>query len=84
MEKGGFTPVLAKHKKGVFLLKRAFLGESQRSVRRLSNQISSLSFGTHFFFFTYVQLTFILHYRIPGFLLTELSFRKAGSSKLQF
>ena len=27
-EKEGFTPVLANHKKGNFLLKKAFLGES--------------------------------------------------------
>ena len=26
-KKGGFTPVLSNHKKGIFSLKRAFLGE---------------------------------------------------------
>ena len=31
-------------------------------------------------FFTYVQLTFMLHYSIHGFLLTELSVRKAPQS----
>ena len=47
LKKGGFTPVLANHKKGIFPLKRAFLGESQRQVRRLSNQISSFRLETH-------------------------------------
>ena len=47
MEKIGFTPVLANHKKGFSLLKRAFLGESQPPVRRLSNQISSFRLETH-------------------------------------
>ena len=40
LRKGGFTP-------GSFPLKRAFLGESQRSVRRLFNQISSFRLETH-------------------------------------
>ena len=35
--KGGFTSMLGNHKKGIFPLKRAFLGESQRTVSRLSN-----------------------------------------------
>ena len=47
LKKGGFTPVLVNHKKGIFPLKRAFLGESQRQVRRLSNQISSFRLETH-------------------------------------
>ena len=47
LKKGGFTPVLANHKKGIFPLKRAFLGESQRPVRRRSNQISSLRLETY-------------------------------------
>ena len=72
LEKAGSTPVLTKHKKGVFPLKRAFLSESQQPVRWVSNQISSLRVETHFFFFTYVQLTVILHYRIGGFLRMEL------------
>ena len=33
IKKGGFTPLLANHKKGIFPLKRAFLGESQRLLR---------------------------------------------------
>ena len=45
--KGGSTPVLANHKKGIFPLKRALSGESQRSVRWLSNQISSFRLETH-------------------------------------
>ena len=44
---GGFTPVLANHKKGIFRLKRVFLGESQRPVRSLSNQISSFRLEIH-------------------------------------
>ena len=31
-----------------------------------------------------MQLTFMLHYRIHGFLLTKLSVRKEGPSKLKF
>ena len=63
--------MLANHKKWIFLLKRAFLGESQRPVRRLSNQISSFRLETHWSFLTDVQLTLMLHYRIHGFLRTE-------------
>ena len=72
LEKGGSTPVLANHKKGIFLFKRAFLGESQRPVRQLSNQVSSCRLETCQLFFTYVQLTVMLHYRIHAFLHTEL------------
>ena len=49
---GQFWKKLALHqcwqttKKGIFLLKRAFLGESQRPVSRLSNQILSLRLET--------------------------------------
>ena len=43
MEKCGSTPMLANHKKRTFQLKRSFLGERQRLVRRLSNQISRFS-----------------------------------------
>ena len=39
LKKGGFTAVFANHKKGRFPLKRLFLCESERPVRRLSNQI---------------------------------------------
>ena len=45
--KGGFTPLSASHKKGVFRFKTVFLGESQRPVRRLYNQISSFGLETH-------------------------------------
>ena len=81
--------MLVNYKKAIFLLKRAFLGEIQRPVRRVPSQISSLRGETHFFFFfffflTFVQLTFMLHYRIYGFSLTKLSVWKAGASKLQF
>ena len=47
-------------KKWIFSLKRTFLGERQRLVRRLSNQMLSLRLKRHTFFFlflTYVQLT---------------------------
>ena len=86
LEIGGFTPVFANHKNGIFLLKRAFLGKRQQPVGRwLSNQMSSLRFQAFIFFlFTYVQLTFMLHYRIHSFLLRELSVQKARSSELQF
>ena len=47
LKKGGFIPVLANRKKGIFLLKIALLGESQGPVRRLSSQISSFRFNTH-------------------------------------
>ena len=70
-KKAGLTPMLANHKKGIFLLKRAFLFESQWVVRRLSNQISSFRRETRESFLIYVQLTFMLHYRIYGFLLTD-------------
>ena len=49
LEKGGSIPVLANHKKGILPLKKAFLGESQRLVRQLSNQISSFRLETHLF-----------------------------------
>ena len=61
-------------------LKRAFLGESQQPIRRLSNRISSFRLETHSTFFTYVQLTFMLHYRISDFLLLELTIRKEFQS----
>ena len=47
LKKGGFTQVLANHKKRIFTLKRAFLGESQRPVRRLSNQTLRFGLETH-------------------------------------
>ena len=47
LKKGGFIPVLADHKKGIFLLKREFLCESQQPVRRLSNQFSSFRLKTN-------------------------------------
>ena len=46
-KKGGFIPLLDSHKKGIFPFKRAFLGEIQRPVRRLFNQISSFGLETH-------------------------------------
>ena len=70
MEIGGSTPVLANQKKEISPLKRAFLGESQRLVRRFSNQNSS--FRLDELFLTYVQRTVKLHYRIHGFLHTKL------------
>ena len=75
--KGGSIPVLANHKKRILLLKRAFLGESQRPARRLSNQISSFRLETHQLFLTYVQLTAMLHYRVHGSLHMELLVRNS-------
>ena len=72
--------MLANHKKGIFPLKRAFLGESQLPVRRLSSEISSSRLETHQSFLAYVQLIFMLYYRIHGFLLTELPTWKALQS----
>ena len=37
-----------------------------------SNQISIFRIGTHLSFLTYWQLTFMLHYRIHGFLRHEI------------
>ena len=62
--------MLANQKNEIFSLKRAFLGESQRPIRWLSNQNSN--FRLHQLFLTYVQLTVMLHYRIQGFLHTKL------------
>ena len=72
--------MLANHKRGIFPLKRGFWGESQRSVRRLSNQISSFRSGTHQRFSSYVQLTFMLYNRIHGISLIELTVQKAFQS----
>ena len=49
-------------------------------VRRLSNQISSFRMETHSSFLNYVQLTFMLHYTIHGFLLTEFLVLQASPS----
>ena len=63
--------------KRIFPLKREFLGEIQRPIRRLSNQISSFRLEAHQHFLTEVQLTVMLHYRIHGFLHTELLVRNS-------
>ena len=80
LKKRDFKPVLANNKKEIFPLKRAFLDESERPVTRLSNQISSFRLETHKSLLTCVLLTFMLYYRIHGFLLTEWSVRKAFQS----
>ena len=82
LKRGGFTPTLANHKKGIFPLKRAFLSESQRLVRRLSNQISSFRLETHYSFLTCVQLIYMLRYRIQGFLF--LLFERAAMKAKDF
>ena len=67
----------------LLLLKtNAFLGESQRPVRRISNQVSSFTLETHYYFLTYVLLTFMLYYRIHGFLRTELLVRNSFQSEV--
>ena len=43
LKKGGFTPMLDSLKKGIFLLKKAFLEEPQVEVRWLSCQFQVLS-----------------------------------------
>ena len=63
--------MLAKHKKGIFLSKRAYFGESQQLVRLLSNQISSFRLEAHQIFFDLLA-TVVLHYRIYGFSRKEL------------
>ena len=62
--------MLANHKKGIFLLKKAFLVESLRPVAAFPSNFKFKVGDTAIFFLTYVQLTFMLHYRIHGFLLT--------------
>ena len=66
-------------KKGIFRSKKAFLGESQWPVRRLSNQISSFRLETRQIF-CFMCTNILLYYRIHGFLLTELTVRKAFQS----
>ena len=44
--------MLANHKKGIFLLKRAFFGEIQSPLRWLSNQISSFKLEAELFYLT--------------------------------
>ena len=65
--------MLANHKNGIFPLKRAFLDEIQRPVKRLSNQIASKVEDR---LNTYLQLTYMLHYKIHGFL--RFSFERAA------
>ena len=62
---------VGQRKKEIFPLKRA-LDETERRIRWLSNHILSFRLKTQSRFLTYVHLTFMLHYRIHGFLLTEL------------
>lgn len=73
LKKGGFKPALANHTKGNFGLSRAFLSQIQQLVRRLVNQISSYTMGTHQSFLIYEQVTFMLYYRIH-----ELQISKAS------
>ena len=49
--------------------------------KKLSCQISSFSLKTHQLFLTYVQVTVMLHYRIYGFLHTELLVRNSFQSE---
>ena len=51
LKKGGFTPVLANHRKGIFPLKIAFLCESQRPVRRLLQSSIKFYFRDTLIFF---------------------------------
>ena len=83
MEKGGSTPVFATQKK-FFPLKRTLLGESQRPVKRLSNQISCLRLETHLFFsfLTYVKLTVMLHHTTHDFLGMESLVRNSFQSEV--
>ena len=64
----GLTQVLGNHTKDSFVLSKAFLGESKRLIGRFFNQISSFTVGANQNFNSWEQLTFMLHYRIHGFL----------------
>ena len=66
--------MLASHKKVIFPLKRVFLAESQ--CFPIKFQVLDWR-NTSNVFFTYVQLTFMLHHRMQGFLLMGLTVRKA-------
>ena len=68
LKKGGLTLVFANHKKGIFRFKRAFMGEIQRRVRQLSNQISNFRLETLKFFDLH-----LCYYRIYDFLRAKLS-----------
>ena len=80
--------MLANHKKGIFLLKRAFLGESRRLVRRLLNQILSLRLELHYFLYLgainiYVTL-YVTLYRELAFYLWNYQFGKQALQSYNF
>ena len=76
--------LLGNCKKAIFPLKRAFLIESQRVVRRLSNQISSFRIGTqHYTFLIYWKLAFVFSIESTTFYVRNSQFGKA-SRKHQF
>ena len=54
--------MLDNHKKGIFPLKRAFLGESQRVMGRLSNQFSSFRIKKHQSFLTQYNERYIIEF----------------------
>ena len=73
--------MLANHKKGIFLLKRAFVGERQRPVSRPNFKIKV---GDTLIIFTYVQFTFMLHYRTHGVLVENYHFRRQALQSYTF
>ena len=70
--------MFANHKRGIFSLKRASWDESRRGGFPIKFEV--LGWRHIKVFFAYVQLPFMLRYRIHGFLLTELAVRKAFQS----
>ena len=75
--------MLANHKKGIFCIEKSILGGKSTTSKVAFQSVFKFKVEDILtFFFTHVQLTFILHNRIHDFLVTELSVWKAGSSKL--
>ena len=75
--------MLANHKKGVFFIEKSILGWKSTTDKVAFQSYFKFKVEDINFFYLYA-LTCMLHYRIYGFLLTKLSVRKTGSSKLQF
>ena len=76
--------MLANHKKGIFLLKRAFLGESRRLVRRLLNQILSLRLEIHYFLYLGAINIYVTLYRELAFYFWNYQFGKQALQSYNF
>ena len=66
-----------------FSIEKSILGWKSTAGKAVFQSDFKFKVGDTLMFLTYVQLTFMSHYRIHGFLPTELSVRKVGASKLQ-